>query len=163
MVAVALLISWGLVSGESMFLPFLVPLPLVALSLIYTDMPPAGWAGVLVCLYYGGVLFTGGLRLHRGGGIGRVTCLAIAALLLTILLLALLLALLLLTLLLRLLLLAVLLPLLLAAVLLLLAVAALAASASAAAAFLLRTILRLGRLLAGQRLRNFLQKSKCHV
>ena len=86
----------------------------------------------------------------------------VAPLLLTILLLALLLALLLLTLLLRLLLLAVLLPLLLAAVLLL-SVAALAASASAAAAFLLRTILRLGRLLAGQRLRNFLQKSKCHV
>ena len=66
-------------------------------------------------------------------------------------------------LLLRLLLLAVLLPLLLAAVLLLLAVAALAAPTSAAAAFLLRTVLRLGRLLAGQRLRNFLQKSKCHV
>ena len=87
MVAMALLISWGLVSGESMFLPFLVPLPMVALSLIYTDMPPAGWAGVLVCLYYGGVLFTGGLRLHRGGGVGRVTCLALAALLLTILLL----------------------------------------------------------------------------
>ncbi len=87
MVAMALLISWGLVSGESMFLPFLVPLPLVALSLIYTDMPPAGWAGALVCLYYGGVLFTGGLRLHHGGGIGRVTCLALAALLLTILLL----------------------------------------------------------------------------
>ena len=84
MVAMALLISWGLVSGESMFLPFLVPLPLVALSLIYTDMPPAGWAGVLVCLYYGGVLFTGGLRLHQGGGIGRVTLLALAALLLTI-------------------------------------------------------------------------------
>ena len=84
MVAMALLISWGLVSGESMFLPFLVPLPLVALSLIYTDMPPAGWAAVLVCLYYGGVLFTGGLRLHQGGGIGRVTCLALAALLLTI-------------------------------------------------------------------------------
>ena len=57
----------------------------------------------------------------------------------------------------------VLLPLLLAAVLLLLAVAALAASASAAATFLLRAILRLGRLLAGQRLRDFLQKSKCHV
>ena len=53
--------------------------------------------------------------------------------------------------------------LLLAAVLLLLAVAALAASASAAATFLLRAVLRLGRLLAGQRLRNFLQKSKCHV
>ena len=84
MVAMALLISWGLVSGESMFLPFLVPLPLVALSLIYTDMPPAGWAGVLVCLYYGGVLFTGGLRLHQGGGIGRVTMLALAALLVTI-------------------------------------------------------------------------------
>ena len=87
MVAMALLISWGLVSGESLFLPFLVPLPLVALSLIYTDLPPAGWAGALVCLYYGGVLFTGGLRLHHGGGIGRVTCLAIAALLVTILLL----------------------------------------------------------------------------
>ena len=87
MVAVALLISWGLVSGESMFLPFLVPMPLVALSLIYTDMPPSGWAGVLVCLYYGGVLFTGGLRLHRGGGIGRVTFLALAALFLTVLLL----------------------------------------------------------------------------
>ena len=87
MVAVALLISWGLVSGESMFLPFLVPLPLVALSLIYTDMPPDGWAAVLVCLYYGGVLFTGGLRLHQGGGIGRVTLLALGVLLLTILLL----------------------------------------------------------------------------
>ena len=87
MVAVALLISWGLVSGESMFLPFLVPLPLVALSLIYTDLPPAGWAGVLVCLYYGGVLFTGGLRLHQGGGVGRVTILALVTLLLTILLL----------------------------------------------------------------------------
>ena len=84
MVAMALLISWGLVSGESLFLPFLVPLPLVALSLIYTDMPPAGWAGALVCLYYGGVLFTGGLRLHQGGGIGRVTLLALAALLVTI-------------------------------------------------------------------------------
>ena len=87
MVAMALLISWGLVSGESMFLPFLVPLPLVALSLIFTDMPPAGWAGALVCLYYGGVLFTGGLRLHHGGGIGRVTLLALAVLLLTVLLL----------------------------------------------------------------------------
>ena len=87
MVAMALLISWGLVSGESMFLPFLVPLPLVALSLIYSDLPPTGWAGVLVCLYYGGVLFTAGLRLHHGGGVGRVTCLALAALLLTILLL----------------------------------------------------------------------------
>ncbi len=87
MVAVALLVSWGLVSGESMFLPFLVPLPLVALSLIYTDLPPAGWAGALVCLYYGGVLFSGGLRLHHGGGVGRVTLLALAALLLTVLLL----------------------------------------------------------------------------
>ena len=84
MVAMALLISWGLVSGESMFLPFLVPLPLVSLSLIYTDMQPAGWAVVLVCLYYGGVLFTSGLRLHQGGNIGRVTCLSLAALLLTI-------------------------------------------------------------------------------
>ena len=87
MVAVALLISWGLVSGESMFLPFLVPMPLVALALIYTDMQPSGWAGVLVGLYYGGVLFTSGLRLHRGGGIGRVTFLALAALFLTVLLL----------------------------------------------------------------------------
>ena len=87
MVAMALLISWGLVSGESLFLPFLVPLPLVALSLIYTDLPPSGWAGVLVCLYYGGVLFTGGLRLHHGGGVGRVTFLALAALFLAILLL----------------------------------------------------------------------------
>ena len=83
MVAMALLISWGLVSGESMFLPFLVPLPLVALSLIYADLPPDGWAGILVCLYYGGVLFTGGLRLHHGGGIGRVTFLALVSLLLT--------------------------------------------------------------------------------
>ncbi len=87
MVAMALLISWGLVSGESMFLPFLLPLPLVALSLIYTDMQPAGWAGVLMCLYYGGVLFTGGLRLHSGGGLGRVTCLSLVTLLLTLLLL----------------------------------------------------------------------------
>ncbi len=84
MVAMALLISWGLVSGESMFLPFLVPLPLVALSLIYTDMAPSGWAGVLVCLYYGGVLFTAGLRLHHGGGVGRVTFLALGVLVLTI-------------------------------------------------------------------------------
>ena len=87
MVAMALLISWGLVSGESMFLPFLVPLPLVALSLVYTDLPPAGWACVLVCLYYGGVLFTAGLRLHRGDAVGRVTCLALAAVLLTVVLL----------------------------------------------------------------------------
>ena len=85
MVTVALLISWGLVSGESMFLPLLVPLPLVALSLIYTDLPPAGWAGVLVALYYGGVLFTGGLRLHRGSGIGRVTLLTLVVLLLAVL------------------------------------------------------------------------------
>ena len=56
----------------------------------------------------------------------------------------------------------VLLPLLLAA-LLLLAVAALAAVAAAAATLLLRAILRLGRLLAGQRLRDLLQESKCHV
>ena len=85
MVTVALLISWGLVSGESMFLPLLVPLPLVALSLIYTDLPPAGWAGVLVALYYGGVLVTGGLRLHRGNGIGRVTLLSLLVLLLAVL------------------------------------------------------------------------------
>ena len=45
MVAMALLISWGLVSGESLFLPFLVPLPLVALSLIYTDLPPRAGPG----------------------------------------------------------------------------------------------------------------------
>ena len=63
----------------------LVPLPLVALSLIYTDLPPAGWAGVLVALYYGGVLFTGGLRLHRGSGIGRVTLLTLVVLLLAVL------------------------------------------------------------------------------
>ena len=87
MVAIALLISWGLVSGESMFLPLLVPLPLVALSLIYTDLPPAGWAGALVCLYYGGVLFTGGMRLHQGSGVGRVTFLALGALLLSLLIL----------------------------------------------------------------------------
>ncbi len=87
MVAMALLISWGLVSGESMFLPFIVPLPLVALSLIYSDLPPAGWAGVLVCVYYGGVMFTGGLRLHHGGGVGRVSLLAVAAMLIMLLLL----------------------------------------------------------------------------
>ena len=49
------------------------------------------------------------------------------------------------------------------AAILLLAIAAFAASASATTAFLLRAVLRLGRLLAGQRLSDFLQKSKCHV
>ncbi|MBQ7278551.1 MAG: hypothetical protein IJR17_05060 [Clostridia bacterium] len=85
MVALSLLMAWGLISGESLFLPLLVPMPLVALSLLYVDMQPAPWTGVLLCLYYGAVLITGGLRLHQGEGVGSISLLALGVLLLGLL------------------------------------------------------------------------------
>ena len=87
MVVLCLFLAWSLVASESPLLPAVLPLPLLSLSFIYTDLPPDWFPLSLLLLYLGGVLLTGGLRRHAPEKQGGVALLGIGAGLLALLLL----------------------------------------------------------------------------
>lgn len=78
--ALGLFMAWGLCAGESVWLSLSLPLPFLALSIIYFDLPPSRTAVALLMVYFGGVLITGGLRRHAPGARGAVSLGAIGAL-----------------------------------------------------------------------------------
>lgn len=85
--SLGLFTAWGLCAGESVWLSLSLPLPFLALSIIYFDLPPSRMAACLLLIYFGGVLLTGGLRRHapkaRGGvSLGVIGGMALLCLLL---------------------------------------------------------------------------------
>ena len=78
--ALGLFMAWGLCAGESVWLSLSLPLPFLALSIIYFDLPPSRTAVALLMVYFGGVLITGGLRRHAPRARGAVSLGAIGAL-----------------------------------------------------------------------------------
>ena len=85
--SLGLFMAWGLCAGESVWLSLSLPLPFLALSIIYFDLPPSRMAACLLLIYFGGVLLTGGLRRHapkaRGGvSLGVIGGMALLCLLL---------------------------------------------------------------------------------
>lgn len=62
--SLGLFMAWGLCAGETVWLSLSLPLPFLALSIVYFDLPPSRAAIGLLMVYFGGVLVTGGLRRH---------------------------------------------------------------------------------------------------
>lgn len=71
--ALGLFMAWGLCAGESVWLSLSLPLPFLALSIIYFDLPPSRSAICLLMIFFGGVLITGGLRRHAPRARGAVS------------------------------------------------------------------------------------------
>ncbi|MBR0081887.1 MAG: transglutaminase domain-containing protein [Clostridia bacterium] len=65
-------VAWSLIRSRMLLLPVIVPLPLFMLSVIYTDLPLAHWAVLLLMLYLGTCLATGGLRVNEAEQYGAV-------------------------------------------------------------------------------------------
>lgn len=80
--ALGLFMAWGLCAGESVWLSLSLPLPFLALSIIYFDLPPSRAAIGLLMVYFGGVLITGGLRRHAPKVRGAVSLGAVGMLIL---------------------------------------------------------------------------------
>lgn len=80
--SLGLFMAWGLCAGESVWLSLSLPLPFLALSIIYFDLPPSRGAIGLLMIYFGGVLVTGGLRRHAPKARGAVSLGAVAMLVL---------------------------------------------------------------------------------
>lgn len=56
------LLAFSLIRSKMVLLPLLIPLPMLLVSLVYTNRPPALWTMVLLTVYFGCALLGNGLR-----------------------------------------------------------------------------------------------------
>ena len=65
-----IILAFSLIHSKTVLLPLLIPLPMLLMSLVYTDMQPALWTMVLLCIYFGYTLLGNGLRKSETQGRG---------------------------------------------------------------------------------------------
>ena len=56
------MLAFSLIRSRMVLLPLLIPLPMLLISLVYTNRPPALWTIVLLTVYFGCALLGNGLR-----------------------------------------------------------------------------------------------------
>lgn len=59
---IGFVLSFALIRSKMILLPMLLPLPMLLVSLVYTNRPPALWTMVLLTVYFGYTLLGNGLR-----------------------------------------------------------------------------------------------------
>ena len=59
---IGFVLEFSLIRSKMLLLPMLLPLPLLLVSLVYTNRPPALWTMVLLTVYFGYALLGNGLR-----------------------------------------------------------------------------------------------------
>ena len=76
-----IILSFSLIRSKTVLLPLLIPLPMLLASLAYTNMQPARWTMVLLCVYFGYTLLGNGLRKSETPGRGALSAILVPALL----------------------------------------------------------------------------------
>ena len=82
------MLAFSLVRSKMVLLPLLIPLPMLLVSLIYTNYPPALWTVALLAVYMGYVLLGNGLRKGDFERHGLLTAVLVPLMLILVLLLA---------------------------------------------------------------------------